>query len=71
MIEQKRCSALLPGSTCKNGFYVTAVCHGISADHIRPTCMLEDRCWHMYGHNGGVPIAISRALATGDKHEQR
>jgi hypothetical protein len=63
MTDRIPCSALLAGSTCKNGFMVTAACHGIDADHVRPTCMLEDRCWHMYGPNGGVPKVITDALS--------
>lgn len=62
MSERTPCSAL-DGGACKNGFYVTAVCHGIDAEQVRPTCMQEGRCWQMYGHNGGVPKAITDALS--------
>lgn len=45
------CSALR-GDRCFNGFWVTAVCHGISAENIAPTCCNEARCAHLYGDRG-------------------
>jgi hypothetical protein len=52
------CSALR-GDRCYNGFWVTAACYGIGAEHVAPTCCNEDRCAHLYGHWGGVPPVIA------------
>lgn len=65
MSERTPCSALI-NDACKNGFYVTAVCHGIGVEDVAPTCMNEERCAHLYAANDGVPIVITRAVRQQD-----
>jgi drug/metabolite transporter superfamily protein YnfA len=55
----------LRDSTCKNGFYVTAICHGIEGGI--PTCMNENVCARIYAATGGVPPVIANAIAAANK----
>lgn len=65
MADLTPCSALR-GDKCFNGFMVTAVCHGIGAEHVVPTCMNEARCAHLYWANEGVPRVISAVVIKED-----
>ena len=52
MRELEPCSALIDNRECKNGFYVTAPCHGISGV---PMCLQENICGRLYSNTGGKP----------------
>jgi hypothetical protein len=60
MAKPNSCSALI-GNNCKNGFRVTAPCHGVCVD-VPPICMKEDVCARLYAETGGAPKVIAESL---------
>jgi hypothetical protein len=59
-MKQEKCSALI-GNDCKNGFSVSAVCHGIGTDSVAPMCCKEELCGRLFNNNGGKPNSMQEA----------